>query len=302
MRITRDRIISVLGRAPKPHEVSEQQFDGFNDDLRKMAQMDWDQVPDEYLWYYFHDLAYVKLQPDLFSHLFPACLTYWYETLMRDDPASRGDSDFHYSLMRGQITEKMLSEDECCSLYEFFCDGVLDRIEAQHGFAIEQTRASRSSSSTAKNAWIYRLNTLGIVAPVVRPIWEPWWTLDHPGKAICAIMYASGLVYLKGENPIYGAWTPERGGGGPYLTEIDSPLFDWTWRAENLSFLKSTLSVEYIVNKLDQAANQLAAHPELPLARQVADDAKGRKEVIEIRISDLLDNLARADLSKDHWD
>jgi hypothetical protein len=64
-----------------------------------------------------------------------------------------------------QGPEKMLSEDECCSLYEFFCDGVLDRIEAQHGFAIEQTRASRSSSSMAKNAWIYRLNTLGIAAP-----------------------------------------------------------------------------------------------------------------------------------------
>ena len=43
-------------------------------------------------------------------------------------------------------------------------------------------------------------------------------------------MYASGLIYLKGENPIYKASTPERGGGGPYLTEIDSPLFDRAWR------------------------------------------------------------------------
>ena len=30
-------------------------------------------------------------------------------------------------------------------------------------------------------------------------------------KAVCAVMYAaSGLVYLKGENPIYSVWTPER--------------------------------------------------------------------------------------------
>ena len=98
--------------------------------------MDWDRVPDDYLWYYFHDLAYVELQADLFPHLFPACLRYWYETLMRNEAPSLGDSDFHYSLMRGQILENMLSESERQSLYDFFRDGFLDRIEAERGFRL----------------------------------------------------------------------------------------------------------------------------------------------------------------------
>lgn len=129
--------------------------------------MDWDRVPDDYLWYYFHDLAYVELQADLFPHLFPACLRYWYETLMRNEAPSLGDSDFHYSLMRGQILENMLSESERQSLYDFFRDGFLDRIEAERGFVYAQSRDQLNPSGTSANAWIFRFNSLGIVAPVI---------------------------------------------------------------------------------------------------------------------------------------
>jgi hypothetical protein len=115
-------------------------------------------------------------------------------------------------------------------------------------------------------------------------------------------MYASGLVYLKGENPIYGVWTPEHGGGGPYLTEIDSPLFDWTWRTDNLFFLRQTLSVDYLTQQLDLAAQTLSDCPEANLAWQVANDAKTRKDIIAIRMEDLLDNLARPKLDQNRWE
>jgi hypothetical protein len=187
-------------------------------------------------------------------------------------------------------------------LYDFFRDGFLDRIEAERGFVYEQSRDPLISSGNSANAWILRFNSLGIVAPVIQQIWDAWWTLDHPGKAVCVVMYASGLVYLKGENPIYGVWTPEYGGGGPYLIESDSPLYDWTWRSDNLSFFEETLSVDYVVQKLDEAATRLSDSPEAILARQVADDSKTRKDVIEIRIDDLLQNLARDQRAKDRWD
>jgi hypothetical protein len=302
MRITRDRIVNVLGPAPKPQHVWEKQFDGFDKELARLAQMNWDRVPDEDLWYYFLDLAYVDLQQDLFRHLFPACLKHWYETLMRNEDASQGDGDFHNALMRGQILEKMLSENERQSVYDFFCDGFLDRIESERGFAYHQSHDQMISSGRSANAWIFRLNSLGIVAPVIQPIWEAWWKLDHPGKAVCAVMYSSGLVYLRGENPIYGNWTPEYGGGGPYLTEIDSSIFDWSWRNDNLAFLRGTLSVDYIIRKLDQAAETLSDGSEAALARRVANDAKTRTDVIEIRIGDLQENLSRLQLDKDRWD
>jgi hypothetical protein len=288
-------MVGVLGPAPKPQKVWEEQFDGSNDKLVELARMEWDRVPDEYLWYYFLDLAYVDLQPDLFRYVFPTCLKYWYETLMRNEGASFGDGDFQYALVQGQILEKMLSESERQSLYDFFRDGFLDRIEAERGFVY------RPNGKSA-NAWIFRFNSLGIVAPVIHQIWEDWWALDHPGKAVCAVMYASGLVYLKGENPIYGVWTPEDGGGGPYLTEIDSSIFHWAWQDDNLSFLRRTLSVDYVTRKLDQAAGTLSDCPEAEVARRVATHAKTRADVIEIRIGDLLENLARVQLAKDRWE
>jgi hypothetical protein len=119
-------MLGVLGPAPKPGKVWEQQFDGNNRELAELAQMDWDKIPDDYFWYYFHDLTYVDLQPDLFRHAFPGCLKYWQETLMRNESAECGDADFHRGLMRGRIAEKMLSEKERRSLHDFFRDGFLD--------------------------------------------------------------------------------------------------------------------------------------------------------------------------------
>lgn len=281
MRITRDRILQVLGPAPKPHQIREHQFDGFDEDLARVAQLDWDCVPDGDLWFYFHDLAYVELQPDLFRHLFPACLKYWHETLMRNADAAYGDSDFQYALMQGNVLEKMLTDEERQRVYDFFHDGLLDRIEAERGLS---------------DAWIWRLNTLGIVAPVIPAIWNDWWSLDHPGKAVCAVMYASGLVYMKGENPIFG------GRSGPNLTEIDSSLFHWAWRPDNRAFLRETLTLDFVLTKLDQAANALAELSEAEMARKVAQDAKSRTDIIEIRIGDLIENLGRIDTSKDRWE
>lgn len=294
MRITLERMVGVLGAASKPGFVWQKQFDYNDDALVRLSRMDWDKVPDSDLQDYLLDLAYVELQPDLFRHLFPACLKNWYETLLSDDTAERGE-DFHYALVTGQIFEKMLSPQEQRSLVEFFRDGFLDRIEVERGFVYEP------GGKTA-NAWIYRFNTLGIVAPVIREIWEAWWMLDHPGKAVCAVMYASGLVYLRGENPIYGVWTEEEGGGGPHLTEIDSSIFDRAWRNDNHNFLRETLTVDYVLQKLDQAAQFLSDCPEGEMARKIASDAKQRTDVIEIRIGDLLEDLSRVQLDKDRWD
>jgi hypothetical protein len=62
------------------------------------------------------------------------------------------------------------------------------------------------------------------------------------------------------------------------------------------------LSVEYVLQKLDQAAGALANCPEAELAARVAREAKSRTDVIELRIGDLVENLARVHMAKDRWD
>src|SRR4051794_22635962 len=107
-RISTDQARAIFGYPAPPSEVRESQFDGFDDDLRRVAQTPWDQIQDGDLWYYLHDLAYMELQPDLFAYLFPVCLNFWYQTLLRSTAAAVGDAEFHYALHHGQVLEKMV--------------------------------------------------------------------------------------------------------------------------------------------------------------------------------------------------
>ncbi len=294
-RITTERMPGVLGRAPKPDAVWQLQFDGENAALSALARRDWDAIAEGDLTPYLFDLTYVELQRDLFRHLFPACLKFWYATLLRNESAERGGADLHLALLRRDLPATMMTEPERGRLLAFFVDGLLDRIDLERGF-------DYSYPGTAANAWIARFNTLGLIAPIVPQIWRPWWAFETPGQAVSAVEYASGLVYLKGENPIYSPWTPKDGGGGPYLTEWDAQIFDSAWLEENLVFLSETLTCDYVVERLAAAAGALKGESEEAMARRVASDATARTDVISLRIEELLANLARTQLAKERWD
>lgn len=288
-------MVDVLGPAPKPKSVWQRQFDDADDKLRDLANRDWDDIPDSEWRWYFLDLTYVELQPDLFRHLFPACLKFWCETLLRNESTDRGEADLHSALVNGDILEKMLSPDERERLYQFFVDGLLDRLDLERGFKYEP-------GGKSANAWIARFNALGLVAPIVPRIWRAWWSFDSPGQCVSAIMYASGLIYFTGENPIYGLWTPTEGGGGPYLTEADADLYDRAWLEPNLAFLRQTLSADYVIERVAAAAERLSGKPEEDLARKIAADARTRADTIALRMDAMLENLAKSRMTQDRWE
>lgn len=291
--VTDQRIRAILGKAPKPTVVWQQQFDGFGREIRRIAASDWDKIERGDLWNYIHDLAYQELQPDLFRHAFPACLKFWYDTLLLHKDAAIGDADLHRALMRGNILQKMLTERERQRVYDFFIDGLVDRFDMEKDFAYHRDAA---------HDWVGRFNSLGIVAPVIPQIWSAWWSSETQGRAISAIRYATGLIYLNGENPIYPAWTRHEGGGGPYLTEWDCEVFDHAWLTSNLDFLRETLSPSYVRERVSAAAHRLAPTPLAPVAERIANDASARTDVIELRIDQLLNGLATLTLDQEHWD
>src|SRR6476660_3165224 len=88
--ITWERARAIFGNAAPPAHVWERQFDYNDDDLKRIAATPFQQIDSSDLWYYFHDLAYVPLQPDLFHYLFPVCLMDWHKTLMMGEPCSHG--------------------------------------------------------------------------------------------------------------------------------------------------------------------------------------------------------------------
>jgi hypothetical protein len=187
-RISKDQSRAIFGYPSPPSQVTEYQFDGFDAELSKLAQIPWDQIKDEDLWYYIHDLAYVELQPDLFAYLFPVCLNFWYQSLMRSTACAQGDAEFHYALARGQVLEKHVTADQREQIFDFFRDGFLDRLDKERGFIYQ-------AQLTPAYGWMMRLNSLGLVTPLIEPIWNAWWSMNSSGQAVSALMYLSGLMY-----------------------------------------------------------------------------------------------------------
>lgn len=276
-RVSLERARAIFGNAPPPVRVSEPQFDGFDDELYALSQTPQDRITPEGLWYYLHDLAYVDLQPDLFDYLFPVCLNFWSSSLMRNHDCSQGDAEFHYALTHGQILEKMLTPAQRDRVFDFFHDGFLDRLDQERGFVA-------SPGQPPAYSWMWRFNSLGLVAPIIERIWTSWWNMETPGQAVSALMYASGLMFRQGENPVF----PSLPGGAPPLWERDSYIFDSGWLPENLDFLWRTLTVDYLREKVAEAARRLATEPESAMASRLEGDFARRAETVESRIGSLL--------------
>src|SRR6266404_4503753 len=82
MNISWDRARSIFGNAAIPGQVWERQFDSFDEELGRLCRTPSSEIDFSDLWCYYHDLAFVELQPEVFAYLFPVCLMAWHESLM----------------------------------------------------------------------------------------------------------------------------------------------------------------------------------------------------------------------------
>lgn len=281
----RERCRRIFGNPQPPREVWEPEFDYADDKLRAVAAKDWRLIDASDLHrYYILNLVYHEpLQPELFRYLFPLCLDEW-RTAILGNAELGGLDDFYRALCRPYLWQQMMDARQGREVREFLTDSMLERLQQERGFVY-------TGSRTPAYTWLYAFNDLGASVLLIEPLWTRWWALDHPGLAVSALMYATGLVYLPGDNPIFNSWTRERG-GGPYLTELGTGLDDG-WLPGNLDFLRRTLTVDGLIIAVQRAAEVLRDQPEGPLAARIATDAGQNGEIIALRIEDLLVGLAR---------
>lgn len=274
--ITWERALAIFGNPLPPKTIWERQFDRADDALRRLASTPHEKITD--LWCYYHDLAHVELQPELFEYLFPACLMDWHSTLMNHLPCSAGDSEFHYGVHKGKVFEKMLSPVRREQVMEFFRDSLVERLERQHVFATVRNRFPSTS-------WICRLNSLGIILPNIELIWNELWLLDTPGRAIAALQYLSGLMYFDGENPLFQEWFGE----SPSLCRNDSFIFHDGWPDNNAGLLTATLTPAFVRNTVPKAVTLLQGHPEFKKAKKMESDLERAEcqKLIEVRVAEL---------------
>ncbi|MDG3007176.1 hypothetical protein [Paludisphaera mucosa] len=275
-----DRARAICGDPRPPGAVTERQFDGYDHVLKRLARTPHERMDLGDLGYYYHDLAYVELQLDLLEYLLPACLMDWRDSLMKNRSAGDGGVELHFGLLRGDVLERLVAADRREAVYAFFRDAFLERLDAERGFVAAGMR-------TPAYGWMGRFNSVGLIMPRIDLLWEPWWSLETPGRAVAALQYCSGLMYFEGENPLFSRWTPERGEGGPYLTESDSLIHDVGWKPENVEFLSRTLTVEFVEVRVAQAVARLEGEPDGEKARRLLDDLPASRDLIASRAAEL---------------
>lgn len=292
--ITWERARAICGNAPPPREVWESQFDYCDEELRRIARKPYREIERADLWYYFHDLAYVDLQPDLFAYLFPVCLMDWHATLHDNESCARGDSEFHYGLRQGNVLAKMLTAEQRQHVVEFFRDSFLERLDAE-------PIAIAPSINKFVNSWIYRFNSLAYVIERLDVLWEPWWAATTRGRAVAVLKYASGFACSLDENPViaFGTDTPRR--DGPYLYENDSYIYDASWPEPNLRFLREVLTYDYLVARVEAATRRLAGEPGERFGELVTTELLWNQPRAERRIEDLLRKLAGVGDKHQDW-
>lgn len=287
-----ERLRLIFDDPHPPREIWEQQFDRFDDELRRLALTPWEKIEPRQLGYYLDDLAYVPLQPEIFHYLFPVCLMEWHRTLQRNESFGGGACDFHSAIHRGQILSRMLSPERLSEVLHFFRDSFLNRLD-------QERYSAEHADSKQLHGWLSRFNDMALVLPEITPIWNDWWSFATPGRAVAGIIYLSGLLYPQDisfqseEHPFIPAWTSKGGGGGPYLISHDLLIFDVSWSQDNLRFLKSQLSVEFIRAKLDLAISVLQGQPEIRWVERLRAGLSDRLDVLEWSIPWLIQQLER---------
>lgn len=266
----REHCRQIFGDVQPPSYVWEKEFDYCDEGLQALARKDWKQINSHELGvYYVLNLVYVEpLQPELFNYLFPIYLAIWSEELI-----SSSEYFYHHEIhnifSRPYIWQEMMDAKQRAAVYAFMVDSVLKHLQSERGFVY-------STGQTPDYFWLDEFNELGHSSPIIEPIWQRWWQLDHPGKAVSALMYASCLIYEEHENPLFPA---KKGKSGGRVPELVLPTLK-----ENRLFLQQVLTAEFILTKTQQAAALLAHEPEGALAQRIAADALQRQELIEVQI------------------
>jgi hypothetical protein len=278
--ISWERAAAIFGNPRPPQHVWERQFDHCDDELKRLAKTPYAQIDFSDLWYYYLDLAYVELEQDLFNYLFPVCLMDWHFTLLQNRSCWHGDSEFHYGVLRGNVLEKMMNQERRQEVHKFLRDSFLERLDAERGL-------DWSDSGFSVYGWMNRFNCISMVAPVTELIWETWWSLETPGRAVAALEYCLELMYSANQHPGFSNNAENCDERDRWIFSNDSMIHDGSWKEENIQFLSQTLAADYVMGKIAECVNRLKGEPEYEEARRIEADLPAAEALLAVRIDQL---------------
>jgi hypothetical protein len=280
MNTTTDEIVralSVGGRPRPPGVVTQQQFDGNDDALRRLADPR-EEPSDGDLVEYALDLKYVQLQPDLFAWLFPRMMEVWRRYVLTDTEHLWIDEFYGAMAMRPEVFG-FGGKKRKHVVHHYMAEVVIGRIDRTAPLHPDRSRGTYSLFD--------HLSVLGIINPEYAEFWQAWWDLSTPGRCRVAIQWASTLMFFDEDNPIFPPWTPYGGGGAPVLWDHHGMIFDQGWSSANVSFIERQLSVQYLRERLRKAADRLRSEHDGPLAEAVWNAFDDCEPLLASRIREL---------------
>jgi len=238
-------------------------------------------------------MRYMEVQPELLRYLFPVLLQAWRKDLFEGSKAgvSGFAEQFWGSLVLGSVFKKVLSEAERNAIGAYFRNSILDRLDMEDSLRF-------SGMNAGPHDWVRAFVTYGTLFSDVEILWNEWWEMKTSGHATAAFQYVSALMYEGKKNPVFDAWTPEKGGGPPAPWECGAMMFDVGWMGENLAFFKATLSINYFEQKLHLALPKIKNSGAKIVASGIIDDFPQQQERLELRIEqlpNLLTDVSRTD-------
>ena len=228
----------------------------------------------------------MELQPELLRYLTPVLLKAWRRDLFEGSAAGyRGFVEqFWAALLKGSTLDKVFSQAERDAFVAYIRKGILDRLDGE-----EELRFSGMESSPY--GWVRAFVCYGTLFSDIETLWNEWWQMSTPGHAVTAFQYVSVLMYENDKNPVFDAWTQDKGGGSPALWHCGAMMFGVGWKPENLAFFNATLNANYFEKKLRLALGQIKNPAAKKVASGIIDDFPGQRARLELRIEQLLDLL-----------
>lgn len=276
------RLRATFASAKAPEAVTQEPFDGEPRHLRRLARLlpgDRAEVSD--IWAYTQDLLYGKeVQASLLAHVIPFCLEAWRDDL-RGAEGYGGFVEYFYPVLAdNRVFDLHLTPKQSAAVSSFMKEAILEEIDDQRGLHYEGSRSR-------PYRWFAALTTYGVLHPDIEHLWNAWWSLEAAGRAVAIVQYVSCLMYPVNENPVFAAWTPDKGGGPPMLWEFAGHLYSHRWLETNVSFLKQALNPSRVNDALTRAVQKLRNEPEYEAAAGILEDFALCDETLASRCSEL---------------
>lgn len=278
----------ALGSPKSPKEITQEPYEGNPRHLRRLARGDWrTELPkSDDLFDYIEDINWCDvIQPDLFRYMLPVLLEMWRQDLMRETLSGDGNVDWFYNGLacRGHV-KNLLGDKAEQAAGTFMRNAILDRIDNEQWL-------SHKARSVSPQVWISALASLGIIFPEIKALWQEWWSLETSGQARALLQYSSVLLY-EYDNPLFRLFAPDDS-GPPLLWEPEGEIYEKCWLPENVEFLRSVMTVDYVEDGVLRAVEKLREIESVDLLDCLVADLKSQRPILERRIAALPDIFAQ---------